>query len=167
LNPLTATVSRDRPTPPQVVFAPDLVGRALIDADAAAVLRLWRDDVLRPVLNRPLLTRYLKLFRGLGLGEKQIRRWAWWFTSTAKVTFVANVASTPVPLPDLCNDLVRQSGAHCVIHGGTLNLPVAKTKWLTASEFLAQGLSVDRSATDRPPVADGRDPATQESFGLK
>jgi hypothetical protein len=119
------------------------------------------------VLNRPLLARYFKVFRGLGLGEKLIRRWAWWFNSTTKVTFVVNVVAAPVPALDLCNDLVRQSGAHCVIHGGTLNLTVSETKWLTASQFLAQEASVDRSATDRPPLVQDGDPASWQRFGLK
>jgi hypothetical protein len=160
LNPSTTTISSDRPTPRQVVFAPDLVARALIDAEAAAVLRLWRDELIRPVLNRPLLARYLKVLRGMGLGEQQVRRWAWWFNSTAKVTFVAHGTPAPVPLPDLCNDLARQSGAHCVIHGGTLHLPGSEIRWLTPSQFLGQGPSDDGSAADRTIVAHGRDPAT-------
>jgi hypothetical protein len=122
--------------PWRVVLTPDVVGRALLDVDHAGVLRLWRDARIRPVLNRPLLLRYLRLLRQLGLGDRLLRHWTWWFTGSSKVEFLAGSELDIAGLPEICVTLARESGAVCVLHGSTLEPPGGEVPWLTGHAFL-------------------------------
>jgi hypothetical protein len=120
-----------------VVLSPDLVGRSLFDAQHAAVLRLWRERKIRPALNRSLLLRYMKLFRQLGLDDRLLKRWAWWFNATPRTAFLEDtqVTTAPLTVPNLCTEVARQSQAVCVIHGASIVPPVSEIAWFTAAVF--------------------------------
>ena len=60
-------MSRHEPRP--LVFAPDFLGIALFDPAGLRILNLWRDGRLQPVVNRPLLLSYFRVFRALGLPD--------------------------------------------------------------------------------------------------
>jgi hypothetical protein len=120
-----------------VVLSPDLVGRSFFDAQHAAVLHLWRERQIRPALNRSLLLRYMKLLRQLGLDDRLLKRWAWWFNSTTRTAFLeeTQVTTAPLTVPDLCTAVARQSQAVCVIHGASIVPPVSEIAWFTATAF--------------------------------
>lgn len=123
--------------PLRVVLAPDLMGRAFTDPDTARVFRLWRDGRMRPVLNRTLLLRYLRLLRSLGLDERLLRRWGWWFTSSQRAEFREEEVAPDPETVVLCNGLASRSGAEFVVHGGAVTAATTGTRWVTASELLS------------------------------
>jgi hypothetical protein len=136
VNPVEAFANPGNPNPPAVVLAPDLVGRSLFEPQPAAVLQLWRDRRIRPVLNRSLLLRYIKLLRQLGLDDRLLKRWAWWFNSNMRTVFLDDPQVIgPVAVPELCASLARQSQAVCVIHGASIAPPPGDVEWLTAGAF--------------------------------
>jgi len=126
----------DGVAPCKVVFAPDLVGRAMFGADAAGVFELWRDGRIRPAVSRALLARYLRVLRALGLEERLLRRWAWWFSSAAWVHYTAGDPDESLPLADLCLQVARQNAAEYILHGGLVMSAPGALPWLAAAEFL-------------------------------
>jgi hypothetical protein len=136
MNPVVASDISGSATPLTFVLSPDLVGRSLFDAQHAAVLRLWRDRQIRPALNRSLLLCYMRLLRQLGLDDRLLKRWAWWFNSTTQTAFLEDTQLTaPVTVPALCTDVARRSQALCVIHGASVAPPPCDVPWLTAAAF--------------------------------
>lgn len=119
-----------------VVLAPDLVGGVWIDPACAAVFEAWRQGRVRPVVDRGLLVRYIRLLRALGLPEVQIRRWSWWFVSSAKAQFLAEGATAGTEAVAYCSQLAVRSGASCVVHRGHINVPKTGVPWHAAAEFL-------------------------------
>jgi hypothetical protein len=121
---------------PVVVLAPDLVGRSLVEPQSAAVLRLWRDGRIRPALNRSLLLRYLRLLRHLGIDNRLLKRWAWWFNANTRTAFLNDARVTAdITVPELCANLARQSHAVCIIHAASIAPPPGDVLWLTAAAF--------------------------------
>jgi hypothetical protein len=136
VNPAEASQDTERFNEPKVVLTPDLVGRSLFAPEPAAVLHLWRDRRIRPVLNRTLLLRYMKLLRQLGLDDRLLKRWAWWFNSNTRTTFLDDADSpATITVPELCADLARQSQAVCIIHGASIVPPPSDIHWLIAAAF--------------------------------
>lgn len=126
----------------RVVIAPDLLGASLFDPDAAQVIALWRDGVIRPVLNRQLLLRYLKLLKRLGLSATLIRWWGWWLTGPDRTVLVDSADLTTSSTTDLCDRIAQLGGAACVVFRSTevrLNGPASTEKvppWFSAQRFL-------------------------------
>jgi hypothetical protein len=127
---------RSAPAPREVVFAPDLVGLAMFEANAAGVFQLWRERRIRPVVNRALLARYLRVLRVVGLEERLLLRWGWWFTSALWAHYVAGGPDESLPLLDLCLEVARQNAAECIVHGGLIMPPPGVPPWLAAADFL-------------------------------
>lgn len=121
-------------SPRKVVLTPDLLGRALVEASAAAVLHLWRDGAVQPATDGALVIRYVKLLRALGLAEDLIRRWGWWFTASARACYFPEVSGEAASTVDLCDKVARRAGAECVVHSGLITVP--RPQWVAAPEFL-------------------------------
>lgn len=102
--------------PVTVVFAPDFLGHALQDPAGLRVLEYWRDGLIRPALNRALLLRYLKLLRQLGLTDKQIRRWGWWFSAPDRVVWVADDEQETAAVANVCARLAAKARARYLLH---------------------------------------------------
>jgi hypothetical protein len=122
-----------------VVLGVDLLGRAFVDENCREVLFRWRDARLRPVISRPLLVRYFRLLRGLGLSEEQVRRWGWWFASPGKVIYSEVEVLGGKTLGEVYARVADLAGAQGVVHGGAVrNLPkeAASLDWISAAEFL-------------------------------
>jgi hypothetical protein len=122
--------------PFRVILAPDVVGGLWFDADCATVFEAWRDERLRPAVNRDLLMRYARLWRAIGLPELQIRRWSWWFTSPATGQFVPDETPEDSSPIECCSRLAIVIGASCVVHRGAIRAPEATVRWLAAADFL-------------------------------
>jgi len=123
------------PAPREVVFAPDLVGRAMFEADAAGVFQLWREGRIRPVVNRALLARYLRVLRAVGLEEGLLRRWGWWFTTAPWGRYVVGGSDESLSLADLCLEVARQNAAECIVHSGLIMPLPGAPPWLAAADF--------------------------------
>jgi hypothetical protein len=122
-----------------VVLAPDVVGGLWRDAACGAVFEAWRDEKLRPAVNRDLLVRYVRLWRSLGLGEIQVRRWSWWFTAPGHSLFLAEDQTTASNAIECCSRLAVVSAARWIIHRGTVRNTEDGIVWLTAGEFARPG----------------------------
>lgn len=122
--------------PREVVFAPDLVGRAMFEADAAGVFQLWRECRIRPVVNRALLARYLRVLRVVGLEERLLRHWGWWFTTASSSHYVAGGSDESLSLPDLCLEVARQNAAEYIVHSGLIMPLPGAPPWLAAADFV-------------------------------
>lgn len=110
----------ERPGSLIVVFSPDLVGRALVDPDALAVLQLWREERLRPALNLDLMRRYLRLLGKMGLPAVLLRRWGWWFGSAQKCLPIQLDTDPAWGVAEVCQAVGRCAQARYLIHGGLL-----------------------------------------------
>jgi len=148
-------MSDDMPalSPLLVVLAPDLVGRACLDPTASEVLVLWRNGQVRPVLNRSLVVRYLRVLRQLGLSEELVRRWAWWFGSGRKVLLLEPDAPGPSVI-ELCEMLARAAGAPWIIHAGSAEtIPAGDGidqgvgRWVVVNDFLRRALPSAKPGT--------------------
>jgi len=127
----------------RVVLAPDVIGCGFSEAHCGAILNLWRDGRLRPIVNRALLLRYLKLLRGLGLSELMIRRWGWWFSSNAKVLFLPESTPPGWNGAALCAGLARAGEARWILcRSRPSSLPAPEpgqeepVPWMTVDEHL-------------------------------
>jgi hypothetical protein len=129
------------PSPFRAVLSPDVVGGLWLDAACAAVFEAWRNEQLRPTVNRDLLVRYLWLWRGLGLPEIQVRRWSWWFTSAATASFLADDLSESSSAAECCSKLALLSGAGRVIHRGASPPLKPPVQWQSAADFLCSRAS--------------------------
>jgi hypothetical protein len=149
----SSSFSPDASGPCKVVFAPDLVGRAMFEANAAGVFQLWRQGRLRPVVNRALLARYLRVLRVLGLAEPLLRRWGWWFTAAPWALYTAGGPDESLPLLDLCLEAARQNAAQYIVHGGLIIPSPGAPPWLAAADFLRLGIgaTAHRSQSSVPP----------------
>lgn len=130
-------------SPILAVLAPDLLGRAFSDAACGRVVHLWRDGRLRPVVSRTLISRYLRLWHGLGLSARDLRRWGWWLTASDKAHFVPEDRPPPDSTRLLCERLAVESGAERIIHGGSSAVPGEEPvsgpepfRWQSAAELL-------------------------------
>ena len=132
-----------RPEPRPLVFAPDFLGIALIDPAGLRILNLWRDGRLQPVVNRPLLLSYFRVFRTLGLPDLLVRRWAWWLVSPPQSRFLAELSEPVLSTMALCAVLARKTGAGWIVHSGTVYHPenldagtVGEAPWILPNELL-------------------------------
>jgi hypothetical protein len=137
-----AFMSRHEPRP--IIFAPDFLGIALFHPAGLRILNLWRDGQLQPVVNRPLLLSYFRVFRTLGLPDLLVRRWAWWLVSPPQSRFLAE-PSEPAGSSTmaLCGVLARKTGAGWIVHSGTVYHPenldpgtVGEAPWILPNELL-------------------------------
>ena len=78
-------------SPKPVVLAPDILLRALHYPEEYRVLLLWRDGLILPVVTRPILLQYLKLFRKAGIEERTLKKWILWLTSKEKARYLEEV----------------------------------------------------------------------------
>lgn len=127
------------PELPCVVLAPDVVGGLWLDPACAAVFAAWREGRLRPVVNRDLLARYVRLWQALGLPVVQVRRWAWWFTSPLTARFLAEDRSASANALACCANLAIAGGAWAVIHRGAVTVPEVGIRWLRAADYSKVG----------------------------
>jgi hypothetical protein len=132
-----------RPEPRPILFAPDFLGIALFDPAGQRILNLWRDGRLQPVVNRPLLLSYFRVFRSLGLSDVLVRRWAWWLISPPQSRFLAEPSEPGSSTMALCAVLARKSGAGWIVHSGTVYHPenldagaVGDAPWILPHELL-------------------------------
>ena len=141
------------PAPKRMVFAPDVIGGSFFDPDCAHAFQMWRDGVIQPVLNRPLLMRYLKLLRALDLPPLLIRRWAWWFTAPDRIVWIDSDSAPELTVRELCVALAKLGSADCILmradeskHG--VSPMGSEAPWISAKAFLNQAgstQSVDNS----------------------
>jgi hypothetical protein len=136
-----------------VVITPDGFGRALLDPRAAGVLAGWRDGQLRPVVNRALVLRYLKLLHRLGVGERGIRWWGWWWGSPEKVV-VCDQDQPELSGRELCLALASANRVQWLIHGGSKDEPRSvglgeAIRWVSVVEFGASGPSPEPGASSK------------------
>jgi len=132
-----------RPEPRPIVFAPDFLGIALIDPAGLRILNLWRDGRLQPVVNRPLLLSYFRVFRTLGLPDLLVRRWAWWLVSPPQSRFLAEPSEPGSTAMALCAVLARKTRAEWIVHSGRVLSPpipdsdqAASVPWILPNELL-------------------------------
>lgn len=137
--------------PRLVVFTPEFIGQSLVDDTCAAVLVHWRNRVIRPVVCRELLLRYLKLLRQLGLTDRLIQRWAWWFTHPTAARIVEGHAGDPSNLQSLCDTLALRHAPCWVIHGAAAETPPEASHWLAPDAVLRE---LTASYAGQPPAAD-------------
>ncbi|MFT4586931.1 MAG: hypothetical protein ACI9VS_003209 [Candidatus Binatia bacterium] len=130
----------DRPAE-LVVLAPDLLARSFFDPDCFRVLELWRSRRIRPVVNRDLLLRCLKLLRELGLSENLVRRWLWWFTAQTKTLYLADEKAAAETGRELCSSIAIAANVRCVICSDERTRDTAgasaSAAWMSATEFTA------------------------------
>ncbi len=98
----------------RVILGPDVLARAFTDDACRRVLFAWRDGRIRPVVTRPLLRYYLRVLRGLGLSERQTRRWMLWFTVESKAMQAAQ-ADEPQPGVSVCMASAAQATRGTVV----------------------------------------------------
>src|SRR5262245_51164782 len=132
------TVALETPAANRAVVTPDVLGRAFFDDASAAVLRLWRDGRIQLVLNRRLLVCYFRVLRALGLDERLIRRWGWWFTAPSRSLYISESTGETLPLAVLCSALAQQQAPCRVIHGPFISPPTSDQAWLSVESFLRQ-----------------------------
>ena len=111
------------PATKAVVLAPDLIAESLIDDDSARVLLLWREGRIRPLLTRGLLARYLRTLHRVGLPERLLRRWAWWFGSPDKCGLLELSGPEASTGWALCQQAARAGGTSCVVHANRSKPP--------------------------------------------
>jgi len=109
-------VSSDADTPARVVvLMPEVLAHAFHDAECRSVLEMWRDGLIRPVVNHELLALYAKLLRGLNVPDASIRRWLQWFTAQDKAEFLPKLEQSASGLSSIVSDIVQRSGANRAI----------------------------------------------------
>jgi hypothetical protein len=114
------------------VFAPDLIGGALVDPRARAVLERWRDGEFKVVINDELLLIQLRTLRELGLSGELIKRWSYWFTDERTSVHVEAKGANPI-IP-LCETLARMSQAKGILCWRKPE--VASHNWIAAAESI-------------------------------
>ncbi len=139
----------------RLVLMPDALGRAIVDPRAAGVLLEWREGRIQPVVTRSLAVRYLRVLHRLGLADRTLRWWGWWFGSPSKVHLVAE-EPPETDLDALCFSLARQAGAEWIVHGRTseaetaaADLAAVPPRWVAVHQFRTG------SPTLRPPGPSG------------
>jgi len=103
-----------------VVFSADLLASGLVEPNGATVLRLWGEHAIRPALNRPLLVRYLRVLKAMGLSSEQLRWWGWWLTTPDTAQFVQDEPGQTTNHREECEYLAGLVGAEVIIAGTTL-----------------------------------------------
>jgi hypothetical protein len=137
MNGVDSGVASD---PVRVVLAPDVAGGLWLDASCAGVFAAWRNERLKPVVNRDLLVRYARVWRALGLPTEQIRRWSMWFSATSRAYFQGTDLVTSLDAVGCCSRLALHGGAKWVLHRGTVVAPEGGVPWLTAERFCASAI---------------------------
>lgn len=124
----------------RVVFTPDLLGAAFLDPDCRAMLLLWRDGLLQPVLCRGLLVRYLKTLRALGLTEEILKRWTLWLTAPEKCLYLRESPEVVPGLEQLCLAAAESGGAGCIVsrNSPTVSNASQTVHWISARAFLQE-----------------------------
>lgn len=130
------------PATKAVVLAPDLIAESLIDDDAARVLLLWREGRIRPLVTRGLLARYLRTLHRVGLPERLLRRWAWWFGSLDKCGLLELSEPEASTGWALCQQAARAGGAAFVVHANRSKPPPTlpqqpSVHYVPAADFVA------------------------------
>lgn len=125
-----------------VVLTPDVAVDLLLDERVTCLGQLWRDGLVRPVVTRMLLGRYLRTLGRLGLGEELLRRWAWWFGSPAKCLLLDRDEPPGVSVWQLCLEAAAAAGSACIVHGARTKPPSAgptkpAVRCVSAGEYVA------------------------------
>src|SRR4030095_6479420 len=89
-----------------------------------------------PVLNRSLLVRYLRVLRTLGLDERLLRWWSWWFSAASRALYAPASTADAAPTHDICSDLARLHAPCFVVHSDLVTPPPAAADWLAATAFI-------------------------------
>jgi hypothetical protein len=97
------------------VLTPDVLGAAAWDAECESILLHWRDGRLRPVVDRALLQRYLRVWSALLLPPRLLRFWGWWLTAPAKVELVDATAPEGLPDSELCARVAGTGQARWIV----------------------------------------------------
>lgn len=128
----------------RVVLSPELLGAAFLDADCRRITLLWRDGLVKPVLCRELLLRYLKVLREMGLGADLLRQWSLWLTTADKALYLGEPENSTESLDQLCARVAEAGQARAVVTWHKRDNQVvtenSKLKWSSASEYLATGM---------------------------
>lgn len=122
---------------PIVVLAPDVIIRSFVANECREVLVCWRDGLIMPAVTRELLVYYMKVLRGIGLPDSQLRRWAIWFTAREKTRFMAQPGDPGMSLRATLLDAALRCDATCIITGGaTTGSSGSPLPWMSVAEFL-------------------------------
>jgi hypothetical protein len=120
-----------------VVIAPDVVGNSFFVPECKAVLDLWRDGGITPIVTRDLLVRYVKVLRGLRIPDSLIRTWILWLTAEGKSLHLPDVVTGGKTTQQALLEAARSGGATSIVsnredssEGG------AEFVWTTADEFV-------------------------------
>jgi hypothetical protein len=114
------------------VLVPDLIGGALIDPAARRVLERWCDGEYKAVFNEQLLLAHLKVLARLGLPEKLVKRWSYWFTAVETAVHVPH-EDRASPVIEMCEALARKADAKGVVCWRRPE--AAGVNWIEGSEF--------------------------------
>jgi hypothetical protein len=123
------------PSATKVVFAPDLIGAALVDSDARKVFNLWRDGALTVVTNRELVALHLRCLKNLGLSPTLLSRWALWLSDSTRAVFESDLSFQAISPIGLCESLANATNTPQIVAG---RFPDGATspKWITAGKLV-------------------------------
>lgn len=136
--------------PIRLILGPDVLARAFTDDACRRMLFEWRDGRILPVVTRPLLRYYLRVLRGLGLSDRQLRRWVMWFTADSKVVHATTTEDeTPPGMSAHMASTSKATGWTMVVT--RLSRPstlAGAISWQTPEELLARSSGLN---SDVPP----------------
>lgn len=105
----------------RVILYPDVIGKAFFDPLALKVLNQWKSGEIRPVTCRELVVIYLKILRRAGVGETNLRRWLWWFTSAERCEYVSDISLNPqLNLREQCSELANRHHVDLILDMGSV-----------------------------------------------
>ena len=129
----------------RIVMTPDVLAKSFLDTNertggaCRGVLELWRDGRIQLVVTRPLLFMYLRVLRGLGVPDKQLRRWLLWFTEPERTVALLDPEAGALRYDDVTRDAASRGTAACVVctrTGTTTGCLAGQVPYVTASDFL-------------------------------
>jgi len=101
--------------PVRIVLGPDVLAKSFLAPSCRRILELWRDGAVRLVVSRELLAVYLRVLRGLGLGDDDLRRWALWFSAADRADLAPSAVDAAGGWRGLMDDAARQGGTATVV----------------------------------------------------
>jgi hypothetical protein len=122
----------------RIILAPDVLARAFVDPACKAVLDLWRDENVVPVVTWDLLQRYLRLLRKFGLSDELLRKWTMWFTARGKTVCILEPRTCAATTPEGVLNALAVSGPAVVV--STLARPetCGGVSWVTPLAFVRE-----------------------------
>lgn len=131
----------------RIVMTPDVLAKSFLDTNertggaCRGVLELWRDGRIQLVVTRPLLFMYLRVLRGLGVPDKQLRRWLLWFTEPERTVALLDPEAGALRYDDVTRDAASRGAASCVVsaRAGTIVAAMSEgVECISAGEFVAR-----------------------------